>query len=140
MAKIFKSYILTLSHPKGHVMSAKCDEPIDELAVQVWLLYHPNFKYCTLFVCGTELWTDRRTDGQTIRLLDAPADLSGRWQKKKRNSKMVSEYNICILFSKFLGVSLGPLLSKEIFNHATLLQYRRLYSTEIGLRTRPIQQ
>ena len=38
MAKIFKSYILTLSHPKGHVMSAKYDEPIDELAVQVWLL------------------------------------------------------------------------------------------------------
>ena len=25
MAKIFKSYILTLSHPKGHVMSAKCE-------------------------------------------------------------------------------------------------------------------
>ena len=47
MAKIFKSYILTLSHPKGHVMSAKCDEPIGELAVQVGLLYHhPNFKYC----------------------------------------------------------------------------------------------
>ena len=38
------------------------------------------FKYCTLFVSGTELWTDgrtdRQTDGQTdrwiIRLLDAP--------------------------------------------------------------------
>ena len=44
MAKNFKSYILTLSHPKGRVMSAKCDELIDELAVQVWLLYHhPDF-------------------------------------------------------------------------------------------------
>ena len=67
--------------PQGHVMSVKCDEPIDELTVQVWLLYHhPNLKYCTLFVSGTELRTDRRTDrqtdkqtdGRTIRLLDAP--------------------------------------------------------------------
>ena len=60
-------------HPQGHVMSVKCEEPIDELTVQVWLLYHhPNFKYCTLFVSGTELQTDRRTDRRTIRLLDAP--------------------------------------------------------------------
>ena len=81
MAKISKSYILTPPHPQGQVMSVKCEEPIDELTVQVWLLYdHPNFKYCTLFVSGTELRTDRRTDGQTdkrtdrrtIRLLDAP--------------------------------------------------------------------
>ena len=69
MAKISKSYILTPPHPQGHVMSVKCEEPIDELTVQVWLLYHhPNFKYCTLFVSRTELWTDK----QTIRLLDAP--------------------------------------------------------------------
>ena len=62
-------------------MSVKCEEPLDELTVQVWLLYHhPNFKYCTLLVSGTELRTDTRTDGQTngrtdrrmIRLLDAP--------------------------------------------------------------------
>ena len=31
------------------VMSVKCKEPVDELTVQVWLLYHqPYFKYCTL--------------------------------------------------------------------------------------------
>ena len=66
MAKISKSYILTPPHPQGHVMSAKCEEPIDELTIQVWLLYHqPNFKYCTLFVRGTELRTNGRTDGQT---------------------------------------------------------------------------
>ena len=67
MAKISKSYILTPPHPKGHVMlSVKCEEPIDELTVQVWLLYHhPNFKYCTLFVSGTELRTDKRTDKWT---------------------------------------------------------------------------
>ena len=63
MAKISKSYILIPP------MSVKCEESIDELTVQVWLLYRqPNFKYCTLFVSGTELRTDRRT----IRLLDAP--------------------------------------------------------------------
>ena len=61
--------------------SVKCEQPIDELTVQVWLLYDlPNFKYCTLFVSGTELRTDRRTDRQTngrtdrqtIQTLDAP--------------------------------------------------------------------
>ena len=68
-----QSYILTQPHPTGHVMSVTCVEPIGELAVQVWLLYHhPNFKYCTLFVSGTELWTDKRTDRRMIRLLDAP--------------------------------------------------------------------
>ena len=70
MAKISMSNILTPPHPQGYVMSVKCREPIDDLTVQVWLLYHPpNFKYCTLFVSGTELRTDRQTDGQTIRLL-----------------------------------------------------------------------
>ena len=68
MAKISKSYILTPPHPQGHVMSVKCEEHIDELTVQVWLLYHhPNLKYCTLFVSGTELQTDRRTEKQTDR-------------------------------------------------------------------------
>ena len=54
MAKIYVSYILTPTHPQAwHVMSVKCEEPIDDLTVQVWLLYHqPNFKYCTLFVSG----------------------------------------------------------------------------------------
>ena len=62
MAKISKSFILTPSDSRGHVMSVKCEEPIDELTVQVWLLYHnPNFKYCTLLVSGT----DRQTNGQT---------------------------------------------------------------------------
>ena len=43
-----------LPHPQGHVMSVKCEEPIDELTVQVWLLYHHlNFTYCTLFESGT---------------------------------------------------------------------------------------
>ena len=55
-----------LAPPQGHVMSVKCEEPLYELTVQVWLLYdHPNFKYCTLFISGTELRTDRQTDGRT---------------------------------------------------------------------------
>ena len=69
MAKISKSYILRPPHPQGHVMSVKCEEPIEELTVQVWLLYHhPNFKYCTLLVSGTEL----RTEGQTIWFTRCP--------------------------------------------------------------------
>ena len=68
MSKIFKSYILTLPHPQGHVMSVKCEEPIDEPTVQVWFLYHhPNFKYCTLFVSRTELRTDKQTDDPITR-------------------------------------------------------------------------
>ena len=68
-----KSYILTPPHPKGQVMSVKCEEPIEELTVQVWLLYyHPNFKYCTLFVSWTELRTDGQTDRQTYRRTGDP--------------------------------------------------------------------
>ena len=66
MAKIFKSYILTLSDPQGHMMSVI--ESIDEPTDQVWLLYHhPNFKYCTLFASGTELRTDKQTDNPITR-------------------------------------------------------------------------
>ena len=70
MAKISKSYILTPPTPGGGVMSVKCEEPIDDLTVQVWLLYHhPNFKYCTLNVRGTEYYgrTDKRTDDPITR-------------------------------------------------------------------------
>ena len=56
MAKISMSYILTRPHPQGHVMSVGHEQPLDELTVQVWLLYHNlNFKYCTLYVSGMEL-------------------------------------------------------------------------------------
>ena len=74
---------MTPPHPHCHVMSVKCKEPIDELTVQVWLLYHhPNFRYCTLFVSGTELRTDGQTDGQTDDpITRCPADLSG-WGHK----------------------------------------------------------
>ena len=42
--KISEFYILTLPHPQGHVMSVKCEQPLDGLAVKVWLLYdHPTF-------------------------------------------------------------------------------------------------
>ena len=37
--KISKSYILTPPNPQGHVMSVKCEQPLDELTVQVSLLY-----------------------------------------------------------------------------------------------------
>ena len=75
MAKISKSYILTLPHPQGHVVSMKCEEPIDELTVQVWLLYHqPNFNYCTLFESGTELRTDKRTEKRTDKQTNGQTD------------------------------------------------------------------
>ena len=73
MAKISKSYILTPPHPQGHLMSLNSEHPLDELTFQVWLLYdHPNFKYCTLFISGTELRMDGQTDGQTDGRTDDP--------------------------------------------------------------------
>ena len=89
MAKISKSYILTLPHPQGHAMSVKCEEPIDELTIQVWLLFHhPNFKYCTLLVSGTEL----RTDGQTDRQTDDPITRCPRWTFQARGIKIFVRY------------------------------------------------
>ena len=56
-------------------MLVKCDDPSDELTVQVWLLsLHPNFNYWTLFVSGTEVRTDRQTDGQTDSQTDRQTD------------------------------------------------------------------
>ena len=48
--KISKSQILTSTHPQGHVLSVRCEQPLDELTVQVWKLYHhPNLtKYGSL--------------------------------------------------------------------------------------------
>ena len=130
-AKIFKSYIFYPVPPQRHVMSAKCDEPIDEIAVQVWLLYHhPNFKYCTLFVCGTELRTDRQTDGRTEDPITRCPRRTFQGQKKNgtQSAKMVSESTICIspFFRKFLGgVPRTPSFEGN-FNDATLLHYHRL--------------
>ena len=46
-------------------MSVRCEQPLDELTVKVWLQYdHPNFKYCTLNVSGTKLRKDKLTDEQ----------------------------------------------------------------------------
>ena len=42
MAKISKSYILTPPPPQGHVMPLVCEQPLDELTVQLWLLYDPQ--------------------------------------------------------------------------------------------------
>ena len=43
-----------------HGMSVKYEEPLNELTVQVWLLYHhPNFNYWT--VCKRYGITDRQT-------------------------------------------------------------------------------
>ena len=70
--KISKSHILTPPLPQGHVMSGKCEQPLDELTVQVWLLYnHPNFtvKDC---ICKREGITGGQTDRQMFWLLDAP--------------------------------------------------------------------
>ena len=65
-------------HPQGHVISVKCKQSVDELMVQIWLMYPDlSLQYCTL--CRWDRFTDRKqTHRQKIRLLDCQADLSGR--------------------------------------------------------------
>ena len=55
--------------PRGmYVMSVKCEEPIDELLVQVWLLYHhPNFRYLDIALCLKAGRNYRRTDKWTFQ-------------------------------------------------------------------------
>ena len=44
-AKISKSYIMTPPHPKGHMMSLKCEQPLHTITFQIWSLYvYPNFR------------------------------------------------------------------------------------------------
>ena len=90
LVKYLSPTILTLSHPQGHVGDViEVSATLDELTIQVWLLYHhdnlQNFKYyCTLYVGGTELRSDGQpnkqkngqTDTQMIKYeVVVPADL-----------------------------------------------------------------
>ena len=60
-------------------MSVKYEQPLDELTVQVCSLYdHPNFKYCTLFISGTELQCGQ-TNGRTDRQTEDP---NTRWPQR----------------------------------------------------------
>ena len=72
--KISWSQILTPPHRQGHAMSVKGEQPLDELTVQVWLLYdHPNFKYCKCKWGGImDGRTDRRTDDLITRCPGGP--------------------------------------------------------------------
>ena len=106
--KISKSYILTLHHPKEHVVSVKCEQPLNEIKVQVWLLYaHPSFKYCTLTVSGKELWTDKWSDYYMPKV-----DLSGWGIKNMKGPVYFYRPNKCfILQMTFICV------------HSTQLEY-----------------
>ena len=66
--KISKCYILTPLTPRG--MGCQWSGGTHRWTYsQVWLLYHhPSFKYCTLFVSGMELQTDRRTNVNLYQL------------------------------------------------------------------------
>ena len=99
-------------------MLGECEQPfaLDEVTVQVSLLYdQPNFKYCTLFVSGTNYWQtdgqiDRRTDGQTIQTLEAPADLSGGGIKIADAGHLISHLAYCPIWVQILLVTWTPFL------------------------------
>ena len=54
-------------------MSVKCEEPIDELTVQVWLLYHSIItQTLNTALCKQDGITDRQTNRQTDGQTDDP--------------------------------------------------------------------
>ena len=100
-------------------MSVKCEQPLDEPTVQVWLLYlHPNFNYWTFFVSGTELGTDEQTDGRTDdpitrcprRTFQAGGIISGRGQNKNELS--------------LIGYILFQGIGKEFMNNVLTLKIK----------------
>ena len=62
---------ITPALPRGQVMAERCEQTLHELTVQVWLLFHHSEKYCTLFLSGTEIRINRRTNKQTDRRSDS---------------------------------------------------------------------
>ena len=89
-------------------------------------------------VCRTELRTDGRTDDPITRCPRRTFQAGGKTERYRL--KWSQNAPFASFFQKFLGgVPRSPSFEGN-FNHATLLQYRRLYSTEIGLRPRPIRQ
>ena len=127
MAKKFKSYILTSPRPhKGQGMSVKCEEPIDELTVQAWLLYHHlNFKYCTLtkFVCKRDGITDRQTDKQTDgQLLDAPGRPFRRGHKKTFYTTQFLMFRIC-LYHTSVSVSIDRKNEMKTIIHTNIQSF-----------------
>ena len=74
-------------------MSVKCEEPLDELTVEVWLLYdHPNLKYCTFYKRDgiKDGRTNGRTDRRTIQTLDAPGGPFRPWHLKEILNRICS--------------------------------------------------
>ena len=70
MAKISKSYILTPPNPQGQVMSEECEQPLDELTVQVWLhcITTQTFNIALGLKAGRNYrQTDRQTDDPITR-------------------------------------------------------------------------
>ena len=136
--KISKSHILTPPLPKGHVMSEKCEQPLDEHRVQVWLLYYrPS---------GTEFvdnWTDWKSPiirnllqtfqsrGIKIRLHVYPTQdsqldrqLSPDWR-----SKLVCKWIFC--WPTYICCPIDRTLqllrvTKWCFNFHMLLQHNKL--------------
>ena len=74
MAKSLKSYNLTPPHLQEHVMSMKCEEPIDEQSKfgNFVITQTLNTHVQCIALCKRDGITDRRTNRRTIWLLDAP--------------------------------------------------------------------
>ena len=110
-------------------MSVKCEEPIDELTVQVWLLYHhPKFKYCTLFVSRTKLPTDglspiTRCPRRTYQALGIKMQHQHYFAN---NPIIINEtiIGIAIRTELFLTEVCIKMICSEEFNNTLKIQYR----------------
>ena len=57
------SYILSPAPPQGHVMSVRCEQPLNELTAQVWLRYYHQTLNIALKMTVVGIM-DKQTDGQ----------------------------------------------------------------------------
>ena len=103
--KISKSYLLTPTPPYGHIKPVQCEQPLDQLQVQVWLLYHHSNLKIMHFVSGTEL----RTNRQTIWFLDTPQKTFQAGEKLWFHLKSLATRNPCEKYQNALWTVLTVL-------------------------------
>ena len=132
--------------PRGMWCQWSCEEPIDERTVQVSLLYHhPNFKYCTFLVIGTELGADRRIDGRTEDLITRcprqtfqAGDIKIILRGKRDHSSIIKWFTILTLCSTSGDWTLGESLKASLWKstHSGTTYRRKLIISMLCTRAR----
>ena len=121
-------------------MSVQCEKLLDELTVQVWFLYdQQNLKYCTLYVSGTELRTDKRTNRQTDdQITRCPRRVSGRGIKIEERKILTNNFKNSGSIRRNACVACETAMRdyKEIVNTGQTDRKTHRYRTKWSLKSR----